>query len=145
MKWFFISLLASLFSVFVLMALYISNTEEVLRTYDNLEKASEDGLVKEGLIPTTINPSASKISISFMSDSTRAFVSFRYAGCYPFDANKWVYSINNEVQSIFCKARRHFNRQVFEGSLSYFELEDNAGHTMYLAVDKKAHLAYLAQ
>jgi hypothetical protein len=145
MKWFFIPLLASLFSIFVLMALFVANDDEILRTYDNLGKAKEDGLVKEGLIPCSINPTASKISISFMPDSTRAYVSFRYKGNYPLDANRWIYSLNDDVQRIFCKAHRHFNRQVFEGSLSYFELQDNHGHTVYLAVDNDTHTAYLAQ
>lgn len=145
MKWFLIPFLASLFSVFVLMALFITNDEEILRTYDNLSKANEDGLVKDGLIPTSINPTATKISISFMPDSTRAYISFRYKGKYPLDANKWIYSINENVQSMFCKARRHFNRQMFEGSLNYFELQDNCGHRMYLAIDKDSRVAYLAQ
>lgn len=145
MKWFFISLLVSLFSVFVLMALFIVNDEEIIRSYDNLDKAKEDGLVKEGLIPNSINPTATKISISFMPDSTRAYLSFRYKGCFPLDASKWVYTLNEEVQQMFCKARRHFNRQVFEGSLKYFELQDNRGQTMYLAIDSDTHIAYLAQ
>jgi hypothetical protein len=145
MKWFFISLLASLFCVFVLMALYVTSDEEILKTYDSLAKAKKDGLVKDGLIPATINSTATKISISFMPDSSRAYLSFRYKGSYPMDASRWIYSVNSDIQQLFCKARRHFNRQVFEGSLKYFELQDNHGHTMYLAVDDDAHMAYLAQ
>jgi|GEM_PF-6134430 uncharacterized membrane protein len=145
MKWFFISILVSLFSVFVLMAMFISSEDELSRTYDNLDVASKDGLVKDGLIPSTVNPSATKISVSFMPDSTRAFISFRYNGEYPIDANHWMYNVDRSVQRVFCKAKRHFNRKVFEGSLSYFELENSCGEVMYLAVDRKTRTAYITQ
>lgn len=145
MKWFFVSLLISLFSVFVLMALFIANDKMILRSYDSLAKAKEDGLVKDGLIPTSITPSATRINIAFEPDSTRAYVSFRYNNGYPFDSSKWIYSVNAGVQRFFCKAQKHFNRQVFEGTLTYFELQDCSGHTMYLAVDDRTHTAYVTQ
>lgn len=144
MKWLFLLLLISLASVFTLMAHFISEPEEMYKAYDSLNKAEEDGAVDDGLIPSAINPSASNIRVICKPDSTNILLSFKYAGLYPLDQNEWFYTLNSEVQKVFCKARKQFKRNIFEGTLKYFELQNAQGKTIYVAVDNHSHTAYVS-
>lgn len=144
MKWLFLLLLISLASVFTLMAHFISEPDEMYKAYDSLDKAEKDGAVDDCLIPSTINPSASNIKLICKPDSTRIFLSFKYSGHYPLNQNEWIYTLNSEVQKVFCKARKQFNRKIFEGTLKYFELQNGQGKTIYVAVDNRSHTAYVS-
>jgi hypothetical protein len=144
MKWLFVSLVASLVCVFTLMALYIVTDDEKFKTYDNLGKAADDGAVKGGLIPETICSSASNIHLAFRPDSSNVFLSFNFHGALPLDNKVWSYTMNQEIQKLFCRARKHFNRSLFEGSMNYFELQNCKGQVIYLAVDRRSNTAYLS-
>lgn len=144
MKWLFFSLLASLASVFALMALYIVTDDEKYKSYENFDCAVKDGAVRNEFIPSAITSSATDLRIAYKSDSSNVFLSFCYNGQFPLSQKEWTYNSNQDVQRIFCKARKHFNRNLFEGNLSYFELQNYRGKTIYMAVDRYNKIAYLS-